>query len=55
MDNVIGTPHGLSHAHESVGRCAQMTEDNVLAIVEGRLPPYIVNPTVNWRAQQVPA
>jgi phosphoglycerate dehydrogenase-like enzyme len=54
MDNVIGTPHGLSHAFESVARCAQMTEDNVLAIVEGRLPPYIVNPKVNWRAQKVP-
>jgi phosphoglycerate dehydrogenase-like enzyme len=49
MDNVIGTPHGLSHAEESVRRCASMTEDNVLAIVEGRLPPYIVNPKVRWR------
>jgi D-3-phosphoglycerate dehydrogenase / 2-oxoglutarate reductase len=49
MDNVIGTPHGLSHADESVRRCASMTEDNVLAIVEGRLPPYIVNPKVRWR------
>jgi D-3-phosphoglycerate dehydrogenase len=53
MDNVIGTPHGLSHAEESVRRCAEMTEDNVLAIVEGRLPPHIVNPTVSWRAQKV--
>ncbi len=46
MDNVIGTPHGLSHAEESVRRCASMTEDNVLAIVDGRVPPYIVNPRV---------
>jgi D-3-phosphoglycerate dehydrogenase / 2-oxoglutarate reductase len=46
MENVIGTPHGLSHAHESVGRCASMTEDNVLAIIAGRVPPYIVNPAV---------
>jgi D-3-phosphoglycerate dehydrogenase / 2-oxoglutarate reductase len=53
MDNVIGTPHGLSHAEESVQRCARMTEDNVLAIVEGRLPPYLVNPDVSWRAQRV--
>ncbi len=50
MDNVIGTPHGLSHADESVRRCASMTEDNVLAIVDGRLPPYLVNRTVRWRA-----
>ena len=53
MDNVIGTPHGLGHAFESVARCSQMTEDNVLAIVEGRLPPFIVNPTVSWRAQKL--
>jgi D-3-phosphoglycerate dehydrogenase / 2-oxoglutarate reductase len=52
MDNVIGTPHGLSHAEESVLRCASMTEENVLAIVEGRLPPYLVNPKVRWRVLQ---
>ena len=43
LDNVIGTPHGLSHAEESVRRCASMTEDNVLAIIDGRQPPYQVN------------
>jgi len=52
MDNVIGTPHGLSHADESVRRCAQMTEENVLAIVGGKRPPYIVNPQVQWRVLQ---
>jgi phosphoglycerate dehydrogenase-like enzyme len=52
MDNVIGTPHGLSHADESVRRCASMTEENVLAIVDGRLPPYLVNPSVRWRIPQ---
>jgi phosphoglycerate dehydrogenase-like enzyme len=52
MDNVIGTPHGLSHADESVRRCANMTEDNVLAIINGQLPPYLVNKTVRWRALQ---
>jgi D-3-phosphoglycerate dehydrogenase / 2-oxoglutarate reductase len=52
MDNVIGTPHGLSHADESVQRCASMTEENVLAIVDGRVPPYIVNPKVRWRVLQ---
>src|SRR5438876_6195836 len=52
MDNVIGTPHGLSHADESLRRCASMTEDNVLAIVDGRQPPYIVNPNVRWRILQ---
>jgi D-3-phosphoglycerate dehydrogenase / 2-oxoglutarate reductase len=52
MDNVIGTPHGLSHADESLRRCARMTEDNVLAILDGGLPPYIVNPGVRWRVPQ---
>ena len=52
MDNVIGTPHGLSHADESLRRCASMTEDNVLAIVAGREPPYIVNGRVRWRVLQ---
>jgi D-3-phosphoglycerate dehydrogenase / 2-oxoglutarate reductase len=49
MDNVIATPHGLSHADESVRRCASMTEENVLAITAGRMPPYVVNPQVRWR------
>ena len=26
-----------------------MTEENVLAIVAGNLPPYVVNPQVRWR------
>jgi D-3-phosphoglycerate dehydrogenase len=49
MDNVIGTPHGLGHADESLLRCAGMTEENVLALVDGRLPPYLVNRNVRWR------
>jgi D-3-phosphoglycerate dehydrogenase len=52
MPNVIGTPHGLSHTDESMLRCATMTEDNVLALLDGRLPPYLVNRTVHWRALQ---
>jgi phosphoglycerate dehydrogenase-like enzyme len=52
MQNVIGTPHGLGHADESLLRCAGMTEENVLALVDGRLPPYLVNPKVRWRVPQ---
>jgi len=55
MPNVIGTPHGLGHADESLRRCAAMTEQNVLAIVDGRKPPYIVNelsPKMEWRVLQ---
>jgi D-3-phosphoglycerate dehydrogenase len=54
MGNVICTPHGLSHAEESLRRCAVMTEENILALVAGRIPPYIVNPQVGsrWRVLQ---
>src|SRR5438876_10239155 len=37
MDNVIGTPHGLSNADESIRRGAAMTEENVMNIVDGRI------------------
>ena len=52
MDNVIATPHGLSHADESLRRCASMSEENILAIVAGREPPYLVNRGVRWRILQ---
>jgi D-3-phosphoglycerate dehydrogenase / 2-oxoglutarate reductase len=50
MPNVIATPHGLSHSVESFRRCAEMTQENVLAILDGRLPSYHVNTNVRWRA-----
>jgi len=53
MANVIGTPHGLSHTDESMLRCAQMTEQNVLAMLDGELPPYQVNKNVRWRGLQL--
>jgi D-3-phosphoglycerate dehydrogenase / 2-oxoglutarate reductase len=55
MPNVIGTPHGLSHAEESFDRCASYTQDNVLALLDGKLPPYLVNKTVSWRSLGVAA
>jgi hypothetical protein len=42
----------VSHADESLRRCAAMTEENVLAIIDGRLPPYHVNRQVRWRVLQ---
>jgi len=50
MPNVIATPHGLSHAAESFRRCAEMAQQSVLALVEGRRPEYTVNRGVRWRA-----
>ena len=52
MPNVICTPHGLGHAEESAARCASMTQENVLAIIDGQLPPYQVNRTVPYQASR---
>jgi D-3-phosphoglycerate dehydrogenase len=55
LPNVIGTPHGLSHAEESFRRCAELTQQAILALLEGRLPEHTVNRNVQWRALQVAA
>jgi len=52
MPNVVATPHALPRTAESFRRCAEMTQENVLALLDGRLPPYIVNKNVKWRALQ---
>jgi len=52
MPNVIATPHALPRTLESARRCAEMTEENVLALLDGRLPPYLVNRGVRWRVLQ---
>jgi D-3-phosphoglycerate dehydrogenase len=51
MPNVVATPHALPRTAESFARCAEMTEENVLAILDGRLPPYLINKNVSWRYQ----
>jgi D-3-phosphoglycerate dehydrogenase len=53
MPNVIGTPHGLSHAEESFNRQAEMAQESMLALLDGQLPQYIVNKTVKWRLPQL--
>ena len=52
MPNVIGTPHGLSHAEESFRRCADLAQQAILSLIEGRLPEYTVNRSAQWRALQ---
>jgi D-3-phosphoglycerate dehydrogenase len=52
MPNVVATPHALPRTEEAMARCAAMTEESVIAALEGRLPPYTVNPTVRWRVLQ---
>ena len=52
MPNVIGTPHALPRTTESMARCAEMTQESVLLLLEGQLPQYTVNKNVRWRALQ---
>jgi len=52
LPNVIATPHGLAHATESRHRCAVLSEQSMLALLDGRLPEFVVNPSVQWRLNQ---
>jgi D-3-phosphoglycerate dehydrogenase / 2-oxoglutarate reductase len=52
MPNVIATPHALPRTEEAYARCAAMTQENIIAVIEGRMPSYAVNPTVKWRVLQ---
>jgi D-3-phosphoglycerate dehydrogenase len=46
MSNVVATPHALARSWESAARTANMVQDAVLAILDGRLPETILNPDV---------
>lgn len=52
MPNVIATPHALPRSAESQRRCAEMTQESVLALLDGRLPRYTANRDVHWRVLQ---
>lgn len=52
MPNVIATPHAIAKAAQSFRRCAVMTEQNVLAVLAGEIPPYAINPSVRPRVLQ---
>jgi D-3-phosphoglycerate dehydrogenase len=49
MPNVIATPHALPRTAESLRRCAEMTQESVIDLLDGRLPRYTVNRGVHWR------
>ncbi|HTS42157.1 MAG TPA: D-glycerate dehydrogenase [Xanthobacteraceae bacterium] len=46
MPNVVTTPHLGSAVHEVRERMANIVVDNILALLEGKRPPNIVNPEV---------
>lgn len=52
MPNVIATPHALPRTAEAQRRCAEMSQESVLALLDGRLPEYTVNRGVRWRVLQ---
>lgn len=46
LDNVLLTPHTAAHTAEAMERMAVGAVENLLACLEGRRPPSIVNPEV---------
>jgi D-3-phosphoglycerate dehydrogenase len=50
MSNVVATPHALPRTAESLRRCAEMTQQSVIDLLDGRLPQYTINRDVRWRA-----
>lgn len=46
VPNVLLAPHIASASHATRGRMASMAVDNLLAALEGRVPPHCVNPEI---------
>jgi glyoxylate reductase len=46
MPNVVATPHLGSAVNEVREQMAHIVVDNIMALLEGRRPPNIVNPQV---------
>lgn len=48
LDNVVIAPHTASATKETRGAMARIAAENVIAAVEGRKPPTLVNPEI-WK------
>ena len=46
LENIILTPHSGATTREAVLRMAKMATENLLAVLRGERPPYVVNPEV---------
>ncbi len=44
LDNVIATPHKLAATHESLQQVCESIEENILRVISGQNPLYVVNP-----------
>jgi len=49
LANVVVTPHIGSASYATREKMAQMAVDNLLAVLDGRLPPFCANPGVKLR------
>lgn len=47
MEQVVLTPHFAFYSEQSMNELQEKTKLNVIAILEGKIPPYVVNPFVN--------
>ncbi|HLW80245.1 MAG TPA: D-glycerate dehydrogenase [Terriglobia bacterium] len=52
MPNVVLMPHVGSATHETRLRMATVAAENLLAALEGRRPPNVVNPEVYWQSDE---
>ena len=43
LPNVVLTPHSVSHTRESIIAIADLLLANILAVIDGRMPPAPVN------------
>ncbi len=50
LPNVVITPHIGSASHQARRRMAEIAVDNILAVLQGKLPPFCANPGVKLRA-----
>lgn len=55
LPNVILTPHMGAHTAEAIRRMSEMAAQSVTDLMQGRVPPYVVNPEVLTRRCAKPA
>jgi glyoxylate reductase len=53
IPNVVITPHIGSASHATRAKMAEIAVDSILAVFEGRMPPFCANPEVKLAARRV--
>lgn len=52
IDNVILTPHSASATEQSRAKMGEMLQENVMAVAEGKVPPYLINKEVKSKFKE---